>query len=167
MRTCERLCLAAMLVVFFDWRDPTGANCQARETVSLARAVAEALERNARLQGEHDNVEQANLNLRLARNVFQLKVIPNIQGSFGQTDVTNQGYRLDVSQRLATGSELRAGVGASTAQIPSTSGGDIRFYNTDTTLALSQPLLRGFGRSVTRRGEVRSEERRVGKECRL
>src|SRR5262249_14682679 len=112
---------------------------------------------------QHDASEQAALATHLARNYFQPKVVPNITGSFGQTDVSNQTYRLDLSQRFTSGTELRAGVGASTAQIPSPTAtpgqGDIRFYNTDTTLSINQPLLKGFGPAVTRRALTSAEAR--------
>jgi outer membrane protein TolC len=114
---------------------------------------------------EQDSIEQARLGVRLAQNDFRPKVVPNIQGSFGRNDLINQTYRLDLSQRLATGTELRAGFGTATAQIPSAFGtpgeNDIHFYNADTTLSLSQPLLRGFGPSVARRGLASAEARQV------
>jgi hypothetical protein len=45
---------------------------------------------------------------------------------------------------------------------------DIRFYNADTTLTVSQPLLKGFGPSVARRGVLSAEAREVdaGYQCR-
>jgi outer membrane protein TolC len=143
----------------------TGAHvtAQAPPVVSLAQAVDEALVKNDRLVNQHDTIEQAALGVRLARNQFQPKVTPNILGSFGQTDVSSQTYRVDVSQRLTTGTELRLGVGTATAQIPGQRGispDDIRFYNADTTLTLSQPLLRGFGRAVARRALSSAELRR-------
>ena len=36
---------------------------------------------------EQDSIEQASLGVRLARNDFRPKVVPNIQGSFGRTDL--------------------------------------------------------------------------------
>jgi outer membrane protein TolC len=83
-------------------------------------------------------------------------------GSFGQTDISSQTYRVDLSQRLTTGTELRVSTGTTSAQIPGLSGGDdVLFYNADTTLTVSQPLLRGFGRSVARRSLTSAEMRRV------
>src|SRR5882672_3181114 len=110
--------------------------------LTLAEAVGQALVRNDRLASLRDDAKQSDLSLRLARNGFRPKLVPNILGSFGQSDVSNQTYRLDLTQRFSTGTEMRATVGTGTArnQIGS-------FYNTDTTLAVSQPLLRGFGRS--------------------
>jgi outer membrane protein TolC len=83
-----------------------------------------------------------------------------VQGSFGQTNLSNQTYRVDVSQRFANGTGVRAEVGASTAQIPGAPGeSDIRFYNADTTLMLTQPLLKGLGTSVVRRALTTAELR--------
>lgn len=133
-------------------------------TVSLAQAVEEALARNDRLVDQQDITAQAELGLRLAKSAFRPKIVPNINGSFGQTDISSQNYRVDVTQRLTTGTELRLGVGTSTAQIPgtlATSEADILFYNADTTLTLSQPLLRGLGRSVARRSLTGAELRQA------
>jgi len=131
--------------------------------LTLADAVKEALTRNERLVNQADTIAQADLGLRLARNTFKPKVTPNIFGSFGRSDVSSQTYRVDVSQRLVTGTELRLSTGTASAQIPGQPGdasGDLLFYNADTTLTLSQPLLRGFGRSVSRRSLTSAEMRR-------
>jgi len=130
-------------------------------TLTLAEAVAEALVRNDRIVNQEDAIDAAGLAVRQARSRFQPKLVPNIQGSFGQTNVANQTYRLDLSQRFTTGTEVRMGVGASTAQIPAAAddGGDVRFYNADTTLIVSQPLLRGMGPTVTRRSLASAELR--------
>lgn len=155
-----------LLVAAVAWTATVAA--EGSLVLTLAQAVHEALLRNDRVINERDSLEQATLGVRLARNNFQPKVVPNIQGSFGQTDVSNQTYRVDLLQRFTTGTEVRVGVGTSTSQIPSTSGipgeGDVRFYNADTTVTLSQPLLRGFGRAVARRplssAEFRQEDAR-------
>jgi outer membrane protein len=122
--------------------------------LTLPEAIALALTQNDRLINMLDSVEQAQLSLRLARSNFRPKIVPNILGSFGQSDVSNQTYRVDVSQRFVTGTELRAGVGASTERNQLGT-----YYSTDTTLSLSQPLLRGFGRSVSRRALSSAEAR--------
>src|SRR6188508_2253967 len=122
--------------------------------LSLADAVNEALVKNERLVNQSDAIAQADLGLRLARNTFRPKVTPNIFGSLGRDDISSQTYRLDVSQKLVTGTELRASVGTVSQIIPgdTSADSDVLFYNADTTFTVSQPLLRGFGRSVTRRG---------------
>ena len=140
-----------------------GVSAQGGKTLTLAQAVDEALARNERLVNQHDTIAQADLGLRLARNTFRPKVTPNIFGSFGRTDVSSQTYRVDVSQKLVTGTELRLSTGTASAQIPSVTGGsegDVLFYNADTTLTLTQPLLRGFGPSVARRSLTSAELRR-------
>ena len=123
--------------------------------LTLTAAVGEALAANPRLADARDTVEQANLSLRLVRSDYHPKVVPNVLGSFGQTDISNQSYRLDMSQRFTTGTELRASVG--TATFRNQLGA---FYNTDTTFLLSQPLLRGAGRAATR-GPLTTAEARV------
>jgi len=139
------------------------ASAQPPATLTLEQAVGEALARNERLVNQTDSITQADLGLRLARNTFRPKVTPNIFGSFGRTDVSSQTYRIDVSQKLVTGTELRLAAGTVSAQIPGqpgTSEGDLLFYNADTTLTLTQPLLRGFGRTVARRSLTSAELRR-------
>jgi outer membrane protein TolC len=132
--------------------------------LTLAQAVNDALLKNDRMLNQRDAIEQAELGVRLARNAFTPKVVPNVLGSFGQTDVNSQTYRVDVSQKLTTGTEVRLGVGTSTAQIPGIPGvpaSDIHFYNADTTLTLSQPLLRGFGPTIARRPLTSAELHRA------
>ena len=133
--------------------------------LTLEHAVSEALAKNERMLNQHDTIEQAALGVRLARNTFQPKVVPNVLGSFGQTDINSQTYRVDVSQKFTTGTEMRLGVGTSTSQIPGLPGlsgpGDIHFYNADTTLTLSQPLVRGIGPGVARRALTSAELRRA------
>ena len=98
--------------------------------LTLSQAVDEALAKNDRLLTQHDAVTQSDLGLRLARNEFRPKVTPNMLGSFGQTDISSQTYRVDLSQRLTTGTELRLSTGTTSAQIPGLSGGDdVLFYS--------------------------------------
>ena len=124
--------------------------------LTLSEAVERALQRNDRLLGSRDSLEQADLTVRLARSAFRPKVVPNVLGSFGQTDISNQTYRLDVSQRFTTGTELRANAAAASFQNQLGN-----YYNTDVTLQLSQPLLRGFGKNTARRGLTSAEARRA------
>lgn len=135
------------------WGQETG-EAAGPPILTLEEAVEQALAENDRLARSRDSLEQANLSLRLARSAFKPKVVPNILGSFGQTDVSNQTYRVDLSQRLTTGTELLATV--STATSRNQLG---NFYNTDTTLQLKQPLLRGLGRTSARRGLTSAEAR--------
>jgi outer membrane protein TolC len=157
----RRIGLCVVLISLFLAR-PVRAD-DAAPLLTLGQAVQEALLKNQRMLDQHDTTEQANLGLRLARNAFTPKVVPNVLGSFGQTDVNSQTYRVDVSQKFVSGTELRLGVGTSTAQIPAAPGAigsDIHFYNADSTLTLSQPLLRGFGRDIARRPLASAELRR-------
>lgn len=130
--------------------------------LTLAQAIDEALLKNDRMIAQHDGSERAGLAVRGARSAFQPKLVPNVRGSFGQTNVSDQSYRLDLSERFVNGTEVRMGAGTSTAQVPDLAGaGDIRFYNSDTTLLVSQPLLKGFGAGVTRRSLTVAELRQA------
>ena len=134
----------------------------ARRVMTLSQAIDEALLKNDRMIAQHDSGERAGLAVRGARSAFTPKVVPNVRGSFGQTNVSDQSYRLDLSQRFVNGTEVRVGTGTSTAQVPAIAGGeDVRFYNSDTTLLVSQPLLKGLGAGVTRRNLTLAELRQA------
>ena len=145
------------------WLAASPAAAQTTQVLTLEQAVNEALGQNERLVNQADTTTQADLGLRLARNTFKPKVTPNIFGSFGRTDISSQTYRVDVSQKLTTGTDLRLSVGTASSQIPSQSrlSEDVLFYNADTTLSVTQPLLRGFGSSVARRSLTSAELRRT------
>ena len=146
------------------WLAASPAAAQTAQILTLEQAVNEALRQNERLVNQADTTAQADLGLRLARNTFKPKVTPNIFGSFGRTDISSQTYRVDVSQKLTTGTDLRLSVGTASSQIPNQSRlseGDVLFYNADTTLSVTQPLLRGFGSSVARRSLTSAELRRT------
>jgi len=161
----SRLARAMALVSLGLVVAPAPVLAQSPQVLTLKEAVAEALDHNDRIVNQRDLVEQADLGVRLANNNFKAKVTPNILGSFGQTDVTNQTYRVDLTKRFITGTEVRAGVGTSTSQIPPDRDAaiqeDIRFYNADTTLTVNQPLLRGFGPAVAGRPVASAELRRA------
>lgn len=150
--------------VLGGWLAAAPAAAQTPPLLTLEQAVTEALRSNDRLVSQADTTAQADLGLRLARSTFKPKVTPNIFGSFGRTDISSQNYRVDVSQKLTTGTDLRLSIGTASSQIPSQSRldpEDVLFYNADTTLSLTQPLLRGFGTSVARRSLTSAELRRA------
>jgi outer membrane protein TolC len=135
---------------------------EAPRVLTLAHAIDDALLKNDRMISEHDGAERAGLALRAARSTFQPKIVPNVRGSFGQTNVSDQSYHLDLSQRFVNGTEVHMGTGTSTAQVPDIAGvGDIRFYNSDTTLLVSQPLLKGRGSAFTGRSVTVAELRQA------
>lgn len=113
--------------------------------LSLHDAVGEALDRSPAIVNAHSAVDQANLSRRLASSSFDVKVLPSMLGSFGQTNLSNQMYGLNVSQKLVSGTQI---IGDLTATSYRNQLGS--YYNSDATLQVSQPILRGFGSSVTR-----------------
>jgi len=138
---------------------PALAPAQTHGPVTLRQAVDEALSHGDRAIDDRDAAARAELGLEFARDAFRPKLVPNVLGSFGQTDLSSQTYRVDIAQRFVTGTEVRLGVGTATAQIPGADG-DLRFYNADTTVSVSQPLLRGAGRAVGRRALTAAELQR-------
>ena len=144
---------ASMLVLTFSVEASAQPSVQVDVPVlTLQAAVTLALRQNDRLLTVNENVDRANLSVNLARSAFAPKVVPNILGSFGQTNISNQTYNVDASKRFASGTELRSTIGASTFQNQLGN-----FTNTDTTFMISQPILRGFGRAVGRRSLDRAE----------
>ena len=112
----------------------------------LAEAVRLALLNNERVLSSRESIDRARLGVNLAESVFGTKITPNVLGSFGQSDARNQTYGVGASRRFVTGTEVRMDVGAATFRNQLGN-----FYAADTTLLVSQPLLRGFGPSVARR----------------
>ena len=112
---------------------------EAAPLLTLREAVLVALANNDRMLNSRESIEQARLGRTLAESAFGTRITPNLLGSFGQSDVRNQTYGVGTSKRFTTGTEVRMDVGASTFrnQIGS-------FYAADTTLVVSQSLLRGF-----------------------
>jgi len=112
--------------------------------VTLHDAVTLALAKSPIVLNAQNAREQAALSMRLADSAFSFKVLPSALGSFGQNNLSNQNYGVSVSQKLQGGTELRGNVGATSLRNQLGT-----YYNSDTTFEVRQPLLRGFGRSVT------------------
>ena len=156
--TAIALSLAIVLAVL----RPQAVSAQAGPPIlTLADAVAEALLKNERILRQQDGLERADLGLRAARSAFTPKILPNVQGSLSKSLLNDQTYRVDIVQAFTNGSGIRAGIATSTAQIPGAPGEpDIRFYNADTTLMWTQPLLKGLGKTVARRPLTAAERSR-------
>ena len=118
----------------------------------LAEAVRLTLANNERVLSSRESIEQARLGANLAESAFGTKITPNVLGSFGQSDVRNQTYGVGASRRFTTGTEVRMDVGAATFRNQLGN-----FYATDTTMLVSQSLLRGFGPTVGRRPLERAD----------
>ena len=119
--------------------------------LTLRVAVLTALADNERMLASRESIQQARLAQTLAASTLGTRISPNLLGSFGQSDVRNQTYGVGASKRFLTGTEVRMDVGASTFrnQIGN-------FYAADTTLLVSQSLLRGLGPIAGRRPMERS-----------
>ena len=144
------LILAALLPALLVTSETLHA--QEGPLLALREAVRVALANNERMLTSRESIDQAQIGRELAGSLFATRVTPNVLGSFGQSDVRNQTYGVGVSKRFMTGTAVRVDVGASTFRNQVGS-----FYAADTTLLVSQSLLRGFGPTVGRRAVQRSD----------
>lgn len=140
---------------------PSGTGTGEVPLLTLSEATEIALQRSERMVEARDDLQQAKLSVNLASSFFSPKLVPNVVGSFGQTNQANQTYQLTLSKRFITGTEIRANL--ATTSLRNQLG---NFWNTDTTFSVRQPILRDFGRSVTgqhlarSKAHVRETERR-------
>ena len=125
---------------------------QSAPLLPLAEAVRVALLNSERVLSSRESIDQARLGVNLAESAFGTKITPNVLGSFGQSDVRNQTYGVGASRRFVTGTEVRMDVGAATFRNQLGN-----FYAADTTLLVSQSLLRGFGPTIGRRPLERAD----------
>ena len=142
--------LAALLLALLTTSGTLHA--QDAPVLTLREAVWVALANNERMLTSSESIGQAQIGRELAASVFATRITPNVLGSFGQSNVRNQTYGVGASKRFVTGTEIRMDVGASTFRNQVGS-----FYAADTTLLVSQSLLRGFGPTAGRRAVQRSE----------
>jgi outer membrane protein len=123
------------------------AAAQAPPTLTLREVLATALAQNLDLVQAAETVRTRELGLRLASSTFRPNIVPSASGPLGRSQLANQSYGVAVSQRLPFGTEVR---GNATATSSRNQLGT--YFFTDTTLLVSQPLLRGFGWEFARRG---------------
>lgn len=134
------------------WAAP--ARAQEAAPLTLAGAVSEALRHSPRLPPAEDGVALAEIAERVARSAFDLKVTPALAFETGAAGLGQERVGLDVSKRLAFGTDV-------SVRVDSTRYGSLFRDVRDTGYAVSitQPLLRGFGPGVT--APVAEAERRV------
>jgi outer membrane protein len=152
---------AAVLAVAVLATSSTLAADDERETqLSLSAAVAHALSQNDRVLAAGDAVTSARLGLTTARSAFNLKVQPTTSGWLGQSALANQRYELTASRLFTTGTRLTATNGAISSRNQFGT-----FFNAESTFLVSQPLLRGFGRTPGKL-EVTTAEARIAEAMR-
>ena len=115
-------------------------------TLTLGEAVSRALAQNHDVLQAAESVRARELNVRVASAAFRPSILPSASGAFGRSQLANQNYGVAMSQRLPFGTEVRGNV----TSVSSRNQLGTYFF-TDTTLLVSQPLLRGFGREYARR----------------
>jgi outer membrane protein TolC len=125
-------------------------------TISLAQAVALALERNYVLLTAGDSVSAARFREAAARGEFHPQLIPRYQGGPG-----GPAFGLDASQRLPwTGGSVTAGAAFRSL----TAIGSPAMKGAEVHAVVSQPLLRGAGPNATFFDLTNAKRSREGQE---
>ncbi|GAK58109.1 hypothetical protein U27_05082 [Candidatus Vecturithrix granuli] len=110
-----------------------------RIQLPLDEAIALALKQNINLQSARDRLTSANISLEAAKSDFQIKVRPEVSGLFRQGENVDQAYGIQVSKQLKFGAELQWQTNTRIDESLDNA------YQTDMTLSLTQPLLKGRG----------------------
>lgn len=119
--------------------------------LSLDEAIALALKQNINLQSARDRLTSANISLEAAKSDFQIKIQPEVSGLFRQDKNVDQSYGIQVSKQLKFGAKLQWQTNTSIDESLENA------YQTDVTLSLTQPLLKGRGTLPTTQELVSAE----------
>jgi outer membrane protein TolC len=114
--------------------------------LTLGDVVKRVLAQHPDAMQSVESVQQRELGVRAASATLRPNLLPTASGALGRSQLANQNYGVTLSQRLPYGTEVRGNVTTSSSRNQLGT-----YYFTDTTLLVSQPLLRGFGKDVTRR----------------
>ena len=112
--------------------------------LTLEGAVKLALINNLNLQTSVDSVEGSHISESLARSRFGIQVTPSYARGIGQEAVVDQRFGLEVSKLLPYGTTV---IGRYNIDQASNYLGN--YNNSNLSLGVTQPLLRGFGRKTT------------------
>jgi outer membrane protein TolC len=149
----------------------TSLSAQQGDLLRLADAVRAAIAGSAETVDARESVVMADASLRLSHSQVSPQVTVDALGSFGQSNLANQNYGARFSQQLRSGTRLSANLGATSSQNQLGA-----FYASNTGLAITQPLLRGFGGEAVRRDlelaqlrtdDVRRDQARVEQQVAL
>jgi len=108
----------------------------------LRQAIKWALAQNLSLMNSRDQVTRATFNIRTAAAEFEVKITPKADATFSGGSggsSTSRAVGLDITKKTGIGTQL--GISGDTSKV----GGA---HTTAVTLSLTQPLLRGLGRTV-------------------
>lgn len=117
--------------------------------LNLEQAVDLAFRNNRTLMFSVDSVQVSQYGLESAKSEFEIQPLP-IGGITwdSKTGDLQQDYGMDVSKKLKDGTIV--GTGLTTSIAPTTKSSELNF-------SITQPLLRGFGRSIVTNSLVNAE----------
>jgi len=123
--------------------------------LSLDDAIKLALKQNVNLESARDRVSSANIALETAKSEFKIKIRPELSGLFQEAEDLRQNYALRISKKNHIGGEL-------SWQAKTWIDDSLENqYQTDLTIAYTQPLLRRWGKLLTTEELVSAEQRTV------
>ncbi len=139
-----------------EFREEAIGPAPGAETLSLAQAVAQALEGNYTLLGRADERQRARLTYRDALAQFYPKLTPSYRRSSD-----DESFGLEISQKLPwTGGSIKGSAGFD--KLPQDQAPLDR--ESDLSLTLTQPLLRGLGPSAAFFGLRNSRRAKLGQD---
>ena len=158
--------IAVLFGAAFIHAASVGVAAQGAKVLTLAQAVDEALAKNDRLINQHDTIDAGRP--RPAPGAQHVPAQGRRRTSSDRSDRPTSAARPIAStcrRSSSTGTELRLGVGhgvGADSRTPSAVHGQrhLLLQRRHDAHGVSQPLLRGFGRSVTRRSLTSAELRR-------
>ncbi len=144
-----------IIIVFMSFlpiTTPLAATAQqALAVLSLDDAIRLALKQNVNLQSSRDRVTGANISLEAAKSDFRIKIRPALSGFLGQDEEITQNYGLHLSKQFHSGGEASWQI---KTRIDENQDDQ---YQTDVTVAFTQPLLKGRGKLSTTQELVSGE----------
>lgn len=144
--------IISVLVGFLSIMAPLTAIAEEELIVlSLDDAIGLALKYNVNLQSSRDRVTGANISLETAKSDFKIKIRPELSGFLGQDEDVTQDYALRLSKQLYSGGDVSWQVKTRIDESLENQ------YQTDLTIAFTQPLLKGRGKLPTTQELVSAE----------
>jgi outer membrane protein TolC len=158
MHSARHACVWALAAAFAAAPALVGAQGQ---PLTLEMAVTEALQHSPALAPRYDALSEAGIERRLAGAQFGVKVTPTISTGTDPYAGPSRMAGVSVTKMLSTGGQVFVNASSYTAGQPGASLRDSEY-----TVGVSQPLLRGFSRTATA-GVASADRARVGAEREL
>lgn len=155
----NKLISGVLIYLFLSIGIPLAIAEEQFSILSLDDAIRLALKQNVNLQASRDRLKSANISLEAAKSDFKIKIRPELSNLFQQDENLSQNYGLNISKKFPIAGEV-------SGQVKTRIDDSVEEqYQTDLTIAYTQPLLRGRGKLATTQ-ELVSAERSLNSQYR-